>query len=103
MPFDGQVLCQRMLIGPWALTTAGAATVAAAPAAATFKKRRRVEVVSLVGRVFCPFDAEPWWTGLDLLAATQRLARWFGKNHQGDATLRRRLLKKLRNTRRVLF
>src|SRR6266404_467531 len=40
-----------MLMGPWALTTAGAATVQAAPAAATFKKRRRVEVLSLVGVV----------------------------------------------------
>jgi hypothetical protein len=48
MSFDGQVLCQRMLIGPWALTIAGAATVAAAPAAATFRKRRRLEVVSFL-------------------------------------------------------
>src|SRR3979490_522065 len=47
MSFDGQVLCQRMLIGPWALTTAGAAIVAAGPAAATFKKRRRGEGFSL--------------------------------------------------------
>src|SRR6266496_2041910 len=39
-----------MLMGPWALTTVGAAT-AAAPAAATFRKRRRVEVLSLVGLV----------------------------------------------------
>jgi hypothetical protein len=46
-----------MLIGPCALTMAGAATVAAAPAAATFKKRRRVEVVSLVVMVFSPLDA----------------------------------------------
>jgi hypothetical protein len=43
-----------MLIGPWALTTAGAATVAAAPTAATFKKRRRVEALSLVVMVFSP-------------------------------------------------
>jgi hypothetical protein len=46
-----------MLIGPCALTMVGAATVAAAPAAATFKKRRRVEVVSLVVMVFSPLDA----------------------------------------------
>src|SRR6184192_1040831 len=39
-----------MLMGPWALTTVGAAT-AAAPAAATFRKRRRVEVLSLAGLV----------------------------------------------------
>jgi hypothetical protein len=81
MSFDGQVLCQRMLIGPWALTMAGAATVAAAPAAATFRKRRRVAVLSLVGAVmvFSPLDAALWWTGLDLLAERQRLARVFGK------------------------
>jgi hypothetical protein len=44
-----------MLIGPCALTMVGAATVAAAPAAATFKKRRRVEVLSLVVMVFSPW------------------------------------------------
>src|ERR1700716_4029537 len=51
-----------MLIGPCALPMAGAATVAAAPAAATFRKRRRVEVLSLVGAVmvFSPFDADPY-------------------------------------------
>jgi hypothetical protein len=81
MSFEGQVLCQRMLTGPWALTMAGAATVAAAPAAATFKKRRRVEVLSLVGAVmvFSPLDTSLWWTSLDLLAERQRLARVFGK------------------------
>src|SRR5438270_13799608 len=59
MSFEGQVLCQRMLIGPCALTMVGAATVAAAPAAATFKKRRRVEVLSLLVAVmvFSPLDA----------------------------------------------
>jgi hypothetical protein len=51
MSFDGQVLCQRMLIGPWALTTVGAATAVAAPAAAAFRKRRRLVVLSLVGLV----------------------------------------------------
>src|SRR5215218_9279999 len=44
-----------MLTGPCACTIAGAATVAAAPAAATFRKRRRVEVLSLVVMVFLPF------------------------------------------------
>ena len=34
MSFDGQVLCKRMLIGPCALTTLGAATVAAPATAA---------------------------------------------------------------------
>src|SRR6185295_5076969 len=57
MSFEGQVLCQRMLTGPCALTMVGAATVAAAPAAATFRKRRRVEVLSLVVMVFSPLDA----------------------------------------------
>src|SRR6187397_450384 len=51
MSLEGQVLCQRMLIGPWARTTPGAATAVAAPAAAAVRKRRRVEVLSLVGLV----------------------------------------------------
>src|SRR5262249_34698178 len=43
MSFDGHVLCQRMLIAPWALTTFGAATAdAVAVAAATLRKLRRV-------------------------------------------------------------
>src|SRR5215213_4112149 len=42
MSFDGQVLCQRMLIGPCACTTAGAATVAAVATAAPFRNLRRV-------------------------------------------------------------
>jgi hypothetical protein len=53
--------------------------------------------------VFSPLMPSLWWTGLDLLAATQRLARGFGKNDRGDATLRRGLLKKRRKARRVLF
>jgi uncharacterized membrane protein len=66
MSFDGQVLCQRMLIGPWALTTVGAATAVAALAAATFKKRRRVEVLSLVGLVMEILPVEPvlWSAGI---------------------------------------
>src|SRR5437870_7237791 len=40
MSFDGQVLCQRMLIGPWALTTLGAATAVAVAPAASMKPRR---------------------------------------------------------------
>src|SRR6266404_3817877 len=71
MSFDGQVLCQRMLIGPWALTTVGAATAVAALAAATFRKRRRVEVLSLVGLVMEILPVEPvlWSAGI-LLAGT---------------------------------
>jgi hypothetical protein len=41
MSLLGQVLCQRMLIGPCALTTLGAATLAAAATAAPLRKRRR--------------------------------------------------------------
>jgi hypothetical protein len=50
-----------MLIGPCALTMAGAATVAAAPAAATFRKRRRLETLFLfdVVMAFSPLDADP--------------------------------------------
>jgi len=40
-----------MLIGPWALTMVGAATVAAALAAATSRKRRRVVRLSLLDLV----------------------------------------------------
>src|SRR5262245_30005942 len=52
MSFEGQVLCQRMLIGPCALTTVGAATfpTAAAPAtsAPVFKNLRREHALSSV-------------------------------------------------------
>src|SRR4051794_9249167 len=103
MSLEGQVLCQRMLIGPCALTMVGAATLAAAPAAATFKKRRRVEVLSLVVMVSSPFGAESFWTGLDLLAATQRLVQGFGNNDRGDATLRRGLQWQKRLARVVVY
>jgi hypothetical protein len=39
--------------------------------------------------VFSPLAAGAWRSGLDLLAATQGLARGFGNNDRGDATLRR--------------
>src|SRR5882762_3779025 len=42
MSFDGHVLWKRMLIGPCALTTVGAATVATVAAAAPRKNLRRV-------------------------------------------------------------
>ena len=38
MSFEGQVLCQRMVIGPCALTMLGAATVAAAATAAPLQR-----------------------------------------------------------------
>src|SRR4051812_2528728 len=80
-----------MLIGPCALTMVGAATVAAAPAAATLRKRRRLEVVSLldvvmVSPVLMPIPSE---IARFLLSARQRPARGFGKNVQEDATLGR--------------
>src|SRR5689334_10622197 len=62
MSFDGHVLCQRMLIGPCALTTAGAATVAALVAAAPFRKLRRV----------ADFDVTDF--ALDMSVAPPRLA-----------------------------
>src|ERR687895_659495 len=41
MSFDGQVLCHRMLTGPCAFTTAGAATLAAVATAAPLRNLRR--------------------------------------------------------------
>src|SRR5262245_27830045 len=58
MSFEGQVLCQRMLIGPWALTTLGAASVPApaAPAASALALRnfRRES-----GWTFLPMGSPP--------------------------------------------
>src|SRR5438876_12212961 len=68
-----------MLMGPWALTTAGAATVETAPAAATFRKRRRVEVLSLLGLVMASSLDERLLLNrplfVDLLAASLGLCR----------------------------
>src|SRR2546427_453315 len=41
MSFCGQVLCQRIVIGPWALATMGKASVAAPAAAAPLRNVRR--------------------------------------------------------------
>jgi hypothetical protein len=52
-----------MLTGPCALTMLGTATVAADPAAATFRKWRRVEALFLVGVVMdllLSAGADPW-------------------------------------------
>jgi hypothetical protein len=51
MSFDDHVLCHRMLITPWALTTFGAATAEAVAAAAAAVKncagsRGRTSIVS---------------------------------------------------------
>src|SRR6266446_2229286 len=67
MSFDGQVDCQRMLIGPWALTIVGKPSVAApAVAAAAPLKNLRREAVSvfldcslLIGSSF------GWWQFMD--------------------------------------
>src|SRR6266581_3980119 len=67
-----------MLTGPWALTTAGAATVETAPAAATFRKRRRVEVLSLLGLVMASSPDERRLVNrpfFDLLTASLGLRR----------------------------
>jgi hypothetical protein len=53
--------------------------------------------------VFSPFDASPCYAGFILLAATQRLARGFGKNDRGDATLRRGLHRKKHLSRVVVY
>ena len=53
MSFDGHVLCQRMLIGPCALTTVGAATVAAV---ATAAPRRNSGAWLVQTRDFCDMD-----------------------------------------------
>src|SRR5512143_2925226 len=46
MSFDGHVLCQRMVIGPCALTMVGATTVATPATAAPPRNLRRVAVES---------------------------------------------------------
>src|SRR6202047_4015367 len=56
MSFAGHVLCQRMLIGPWALTTVGAVTVAAVTTAAP---RRNLRRLVWLGREDCDM-ASPW-------------------------------------------
>jgi hypothetical protein len=81
-----------MLIGPWALTTAGAATVETAPAAATFKKRRRVVVLCLVGVVMVSlpvFEVDPWWMASCFIGKDKgsrgRLASMFRMMRRFDA------------------
>src|SRR5215831_10072762 len=56
MSFDGHVLCQRILIGPCALTTLGAATAAVVASAAPLRNLRRVAAADedLLGIYFLP-------------------------------------------------
>src|SRR5262249_62415634 len=53
MSFDGHVLWKRKLIGPCALTTLGAVTVAAVATAAPVKNLRRLVIADVRG---FPFD-----------------------------------------------
>jgi hypothetical protein len=53
--------------------------------------------------VFSPLDAGAWRSGLDLLAATQGLARGFGNNDRNDATLRRGLQREKHFARVVVY
>src|SRR5579872_1972033 len=80
MSFDGQVLCHRQLIAPWALTTLGAAIAGtAALAAAIFRKLRRVA------------GAVPRFVGMSLLPCVPGIALWrrsiFAIAHPQDCTL----------------
>src|SRR4051794_18684326 len=70
MSFEGQVLCQRMAIGPCALTMPGAATVAAPVAPAASRNRRRVAVLDVRD---CSADIEI--TSLVFLAASGSRSR----------------------------
>ena len=89
MSLAGQVLCQRMLVGPCALTMVGAATVAAAPTAAVFRKRRRLDVVSFFRcrHGFLPVLSRSPWRSHHIY--------W-----QQDKGLRRVLARKFRTLRR---
>src|SRR5215475_10380846 len=93
MSLAGQVLCQRMLIGPCALTIDGATAVAAAPAAATFRKRRRLDVPPLLALVIVVslLDDDPPLGPAVLVEGRQGPARVFGKIVRNDATLGRGL------------
>src|SRR6267154_682037 len=67
MSFDGQVDCQRMLIGPWALTIVGKPSVAApAVAAAAPARNLRREAVSVF--LDCSLlirSSFGWWRFMD--------------------------------------
>src|SRR5688500_18811043 len=94
-----------MLVAPCALTMLGAATVAAAPTAAVFRKRRRVAVVSFLDVIdsLPVLSRSPWRSHPYLLAATQRLTQGFGKKVQDVATLRRAPAQEVDNLTSDLF
>src|SRR6266853_2620104 len=66
MSFDGQVLCQRMLIGPWALTIVGKPSVAA-PAVAAAAPARNLRREAVPNFVDCSFISSSfgWWRFMD--------------------------------------
>src|SRR6478735_7317124 len=97
MSLAGQVLCQRMLVTPCALTITGAATEAAAPTAAVLRKRRRVDAPSLLVLVISPPQRSAIRCGppLDFVRRRQRLAPDFGKNVPGLCDASTRLARKI--------
>src|SRR5262245_18654482 len=98
MSFDGHVLCQRMLVTPWALTTLGAATAEAA--AATLRKLRRVGRAGFDDFVmaFLSLDARRWRclpifiniTSLSTLRSRERQLNCRYPDNQGLHICRRR-------------
>src|SRR6185437_8125937 len=91
MSLAAQVLCQRMLIGPCARTIVGARAVAAAPAAATLRKRRRPDRPSLLDLVMISslLDGDPSGNAIPRGSACfsfqaenlrRFLGRYFGEN-----------------------
>src|SRR6476661_3697643 len=93
-----------MLIGPCARTTVGAATVAAAPAAATLRKRRRLDVLSVfdLAIVFSPF-CDPRRISPFLLGEDKGVLRGLARKLSDHATLRRGSTPKARNAVLCLF
>src|SRR6185312_9713954 len=91
MSLAGQVLCQRMLIWPCARTIVGATIVAAAPAVATFRKRRRLDALPLLDLVIVlsRLDFDPFGIS-SFVGRRQGLAQLFGKNASGWCDARTR-------------
>src|SRR5437763_1769502 len=80
-----------MLMGPWALTMFGTATVAAAPAAATFRKRRRVACLSLPDLLTClsPVRGRAHATAVIYCRQDKGLRAALATRLRDNATLRR--------------
>src|SRR5215813_7684029 len=85
MSFDGHVLWKRKLVGPWALTTAGAATAAVASAAPVMNLRR---LVALDSREFSlDMDENPPWLDCRLFAVFGLTAGIVGYSSNGQVSL----------------